>query len=180
MKKPVKIVIHVFLFSMALLVIAVNALTPGMPEVTEADLALPLQMEDGTVVTLGEVIRRDQAAEAALRTRAAAPRREPKAVRIARAVDILHGQGVFGLGLRRLAQGKPEEALTIWRAIPNEHRDYARAQRFIGYKIYDRALGEPAKGVAYVNRSIWNDPLSGNAWQDAARIYLHAALDAFR
>lgn len=180
MKKPVKIVIHVLMLSIALLVIAVNALTPGMPEVTEADLALPLELEDGTVTSLGALIERDQVKEARRRSREPAHVGEPKAQRIGRTLEFLRDRSVFGLGLRRLARGKTEEALTIWRAIPKEHHDYARAQRFIGYEIYDRTLGQPSKGVAYVNRSLWNDPLSGNAWQDAARIYLHTAIGVFR
>ena len=33
-------------------------------------------------------------------------------------------------------------------------------------------LGRPAAGLGYANRSLDADPLSGEAWQDASRVYL--------
>lgn len=181
MKRVLKILTLGPLALIGLLVLLVNLFTPGLPEITDAELAQPIQLEDGTVMTVGELVAREIAAEEheAESGAVAAPTApfEPGTLRIG---DLLRGRGAFNLGLRKLARGRTQDALAIWRAIPSDHHDYARAQRFIGYKIYDRQLGEPAKGVAYVNRSLWHDPLSGNAWQDAYRIYLDTALSAFR
>lgn len=165
---------------LVLFVLAVNLLTPGMPEVTEADLARPVQLDDGSVVSVGELIEREEALDPVPAELEIVPARNLDGSRARRRVNLIRGRGAFHLGLRRLAQGKADDALAIWRAIPPEHHDYARAQRFIGYKLYDRALGQPARGVAYVNRSLMSDPLSGNGWQDAVRIYWDAALGALR
>lgn len=92
----------------------------------------------------------------------------------------LHDRGtVVGLGRHLLARGRPKEALALMRAVPEDHPEYSRVQRFIGYEIFAKALQRPDQGVAYVNRSITADPTSGNAWQDAARIYWGAALSPF-
>ena len=179
MKKPIKTTLKVLVLGVLVLVTLVNVLTPGAPPVPEADLAMAVPLEDGTVITLGELIGRELEAEAAPEAATKEKRSKPTRDDPIAVLRLGEPKGVFGHGLRRLAQGRPDLALRMWRAIPEGHPDYARAQRFIGYKIYDRALGDPAQGVAYVNRSLWKDPLSGNAWQDAVRIYWHTAVDAF-
>ncbi len=180
MKKLIKFGVLFPLMGIVLFVIAVNLLTPGIPEVTEAELARPIQMDDGSVVPLRELIARSETLDAGPPELEIVPARDLDGSRMPRTVNLFRGRGAFHLGLRRLARGNTSDALAIWRAIPPEHHDYARAQRFIGFKLYDRALGQPAKGVAYVNRSLRSDPLSGNAWQDAVRIYWAAAVDVIR
>ena len=81
---------------------------------------------------------------------------------------------LFELAEHNHELGDLDAALALYRSVPRSHPEYAAAQRIIGWKIYARQLEQPRMGVAYVNRSLRADPLEGNAWQDAYRIYLQA------
>ena len=43
----------------------------------------------------------------------------------------------------------------------------------LGWNVYADELGDPGRGVAFVNLSLEADPFDGNAWQDAVRVYAH-------
>ena len=58
--------------------------------------------------------------------------------------------------------------------VDPSHPQYAKAMRFLGWEIYTRHHNTPERGVAYVNRALAADPLSGNAWQDISRAYVRA------
>ena len=81
--------------------------------------------------------------------------------------------GAFEAGLLEFRAGNLEDAAALFERVPEDHPQYSTAMRFLGWEIYTNALGDPKRGVAYVNRAIWSDPLSGTAWQDWGRTYLH-------
>ena len=58
--------------------------------------------------------------------------------------------------------------------------DYGLAQRRLGWEIQTRFEGDPLAGVGSVNRSLRANPLDGNAWQDASRVYLESVASIFR
>jgi len=78
---------------------------------------------------------------------------------------------IYGLAEYALDQGDLDQALALFRSLPEEHPRYGRAQRRIGWDIYTKGLDDPNRGLAFVNRSIRDDPTEGNAWQDAIRVY---------
>ena len=170
MKRILLILLICLLVLVTSTVVTVNLLAP-QPAGTSANLELPIELEDGSVVTVGALLEaeageaRDEAAPASGRR----PRSTPRSSR-----------RLFDIGMDQLTRGDTERALAVWEALPPSHPDYARAQRFIGWKIYDRRLDRPGAGVPYVNRSLVADPLSGNAWQDAVRIYWNALGGGFR
>lgn len=67
--------------------------------------------------------------------------------------------------------GSMEEAVAYWRQVPSGHREYARALRYIGWEVYADELGEPRRGLSYVHRSVLEEPLASNTWQDLGRTY---------
>ena len=81
--------------------------------------------------------------------------------------------GAFEAGLLEFRAGNFDDAAALFERVPPDHPQYAKAMRFLGWEIYTNALGDPKRGVAYVNRAIWSEPFSGNAWQDWSRTYLH-------
>jgi len=78
---------------------------------------------------------------------------------------------IYGLAEFALRQGDHEQALALYRSLPKEHPRYGRAQRRIGWDVYTKGLDDPDRGLAFVNRSVREDPTEGNAWQDAFRVY---------
>ena len=148
-------------------VVTVNLLA-SRPLEQPPNLELPIPLADGSVLTVRELLEAEPLE--------AAPDRGP-APSHAKAGS---SRRLFDIGMDQLARGDTERALAVWQAVPSNHPDYARAQRFIGWKIYDRELSRPGEGVSYVNRSLAADPLSGNGWQDAVRIYWNALGEGFR
>ncbi len=67
--------------------------------------------------------------------------------------------------------GRPEQAIALYRSVPKDHHSYARAQRHIGWKLYTKELDDPRRGIAFVNASVKADPFDGNAWEDLVRVY---------
>ncbi len=82
----------------------------------------------------------------------------------------------YDAGMDALSAGDHDTALELLRRVPEDHPDYARALRHIGWKIYASRLGDAKSGVAYVNRSLLLNPFDGNVWEDAFRIYVKSAL----
>ena len=87
--------------------------------------------------------------------------------------DELAAGDVYALARYNEALGKTEEALALYRSVPVGHPQYGRTQRRIGWDYYAKELGEPARGVPFVHASLAKNPTDGNAWQDAARVYVH-------
>lgn len=80
-------------------------------------------------------------------------------------------RAAVALAMGRLRAGAWEEAAALLEQVPPGSPVYAKAQRFLGYKVYARRMEEPRRAVRYVNASLAADPWDGNAWQDAARVY---------
>jgi hypothetical protein len=73
-------------------------------------------------------------------------------------------------GQRALVADDPLLAIAYFGQVPrSDAGEFSRAQRMIGYRVYTDRLERPAEGLRYVFRSVAAEPLSGNAWQDAAR-----------
>jgi hypothetical protein len=87
--------------------------------------------------------------------------------------------GAFEAGMLEFQAGNFDDAAALFERVPQDHPQYAMAMRFLGWEIFTKVRGESKRGVAYVNRAIWAEPLSGNAWQDLARTYLHRMSDWF-
>ncbi len=81
--------------------------------------------------------------------------------------------GAFEAGMLEFQAGNLDDAAALFERVPEDHPQYAKAMRFLGWEIFTIARGEPKRGVAYVNRALWADPLSGSAWLDWGRTYLH-------
>lgn len=79
--------------------------------------------------------------------------------------------GLLGHADRLLDEGKVDEALAVLQSIGPGDDHYARAQRKIGWDVMTKEKGQAARGVAYVNRCLAEDPFSGNAWEDATRVW---------
>ncbi|KAA3612892.1 MAG: hypothetical protein DWQ01_04090 [Planctomycetota bacterium] len=80
-------------------------------------------------------------------------------------------QGFIHFSRDLVSKGHVEEAITLLRSIPDDHPDFARAQRFIGWDLYTKELNQPRIGLTFVQRSIRESPTNGNAWQDAYRVF---------
>lgn len=74
----------------------------------------------------------------------------------------------------QIAQNDVPAAIALLRSIPDDHPKYARAQRYLGWDVFTRELEQPGQGLRFVNASLLKNPVEGNAWQDAYRVYLRA------
>jgi tetratricopeptide (TPR) repeat protein len=80
---------------------------------------------------------------------------------------------LYALARYNEALGNTEQALALYRSVPEGHPSFGRTQRRIGWDFYAQELDDPAKGVSFVHASLAENPMDGNAWQDAARVYVH-------
>jgi hypothetical protein len=85
----------------------------------------------------------------------------------------------YDVGLEAMRAGDHETALELLRRVPEDHPQHAKAMRYVGWNILARS-GRPKDGIAYVNRSLLENPFDGNVWQDAYRIYLESAFPSLR
>ena len=94
------------------------------------------------------------------------------------ALELAAHEDAFELGMQAFGENDLELAIQLWLTVPDEHPQYAKAQRFIGWEIYTERLGDPLRGLAFVNRAATHAPFDGNVWQDWSRTY--AALAGLR
>ena len=134
------------------------------------DPALPIQLADGTHLSLAEVLER---------TRQGLPL--PRA-RSPSGVEPLLPPGdegpadfapVFDLARHAADEGRLEEALALYLSIPPEDRNYARARRLVAWNILARDMHKPASGVRFVNDALAADPFEPKVWEDLWRVYGH-------
>ncbi len=85
------------------------------------------------------------------------------------------------LGEARVAMdaGLYPEALAYYMQVPKGDPNYARAQRFIGWKLYGDELERPLAGLKYVHRALLAEPFTSNSWEDASRAYGSAIKSVF-
>ena len=82
----------------------------------------------------------------------------------------------------RLHAGATEEALALYLSIKPSpwtlrDREYATAQRRIGWAIYGQS--DPHMAKPYLRRSLMADPFDGNGWQDSGRVWVPAMKSIF-
>jgi tetratricopeptide (TPR) repeat protein len=200
MFKVLKRLVLVTLLLTAAGIVVVNVLAVPLEELPPPDPAMVISMPDGPDRTLGELVALSEqaAAEGAVRdeARRLAARKaltdltevmnggdesqgpDPEELRAAlerwkvdRWAVPPDGSDLMELADYKRDMGEPEEAAALLRSIPDDHPQYARAMRKLGWNIYADDLGDPARGVAFVNLSLKADPFEGNAWQDAVRVY---------
>jgi hypothetical protein len=82
------------------------------------------------------------------------------------------GEDLVDLAEARLRAGDIGQALALYQSVGADHPRWADCQRRIGWDILTRERREPTRGVAFVNAALVAEPLQGNGWQDAARVYL--------
>jgi hypothetical protein len=193
MRHPVRWILAGTLLVPALLFVAANGLATSPDELPPPDPAMLIRMPDGRseplfrVIAGGSQAREDAGSDAhagpapehieagaadsgetvgRLAARLLAERRGPDGEPLPPADG-----DIYGLAEYSLRRGDHEQALALFRSLPPGHPRYARAQRRIGWDIYTKAMDEPDRGLAFVNRSVMDDPGEGNAWQDALRVY---------
>jgi len=81
------------------------------------------------------------------------------------------GADAWQAGHTAYNEGDMEAAGAYWRQVPEDDEDWARAQRFLGWKLHVQEQGTPRKALPYVHRSLLADPMNGNVWQDLGRTY---------
>ena len=164
-----------------LTVVAVNVAAPPMLDAPAPDPARSIALPDGSERALGELVDEALAElepETGTEETPAAPASPGEPV--PEAAPARPGLPVFEcdrsdlilLAEYQLELGRPADAIALLRSIPPDHPQHAKALRRLGWDCYAKAMDAPGKGVAFVNASIAKDPLDGNAWQDASRVYL--------
>lgn len=183
-----------------LLVVLVNVLALSGEAPPPPDPALVIELPGGARQPLGELLQawsaptedadpaptaalapsdtasRDTASRADARPAEAAFDAADLLERIERSREEFLRQGpppgdLFQLAEWHRAKGSHEQAAALYASVPRGHRSYARAQRRLGWDCYTRGDDEPARAVRHVHNSLAADPLDGNGWQDAARVY---------
>lgn len=87
---------------------------------------------------------------------------------------VVTDPAAYDIGMTAYRNGDFEAAREWLRRVPEDHPDYARAMRFLGFNVLARELGDPREGVRFVNASLLGNPFDGNVWQDLVRIYLRS------
>jgi hypothetical protein len=145
------------------------------------DLAMPIHQPDGTLLPLAEVIARANAPRPAEAPPVLLAPDTPAAfadtVRSPEALERLIQQQlereptVFRLAELARHEGRLDEALALYQSVPEDDDSWGRAQRRIAWDILTKGKGDPRRGVAYAQAALRADPLTGNTWHDAARVY---------
>jgi len=161
------------------LIVQVRSVDEPLPA---PDVAMPIHLEDGTVLPLAEVLARAQVEAVAppapppeLPAAQAPPAQalRPDELAVAERVraEIAAQSSVFHMAQRALLAGRNDEALALYQSIPEDDPDWASAQRQIGWHILTKGRGDPRRAVPYVQAALRREPLEGNSWQDLARVY---------
>ncbi|MFT5284201.1 MAG: hypothetical protein ACI8TQ_000357 [Planctomycetota bacterium] len=73
-------------------------------------------------------------------------------------LDSVDENDLFSLARFAIREKRYDEAMALYLSIPPGSEDYARAQRFIGWKLLTQEKGETDHSVSYVNRALFSDP----------------------
>ena len=84
------------------------------------------------------------------------------------------------LAEQRFRAGDFAQARALYASVAPDEPGYSLAQRRLGWEIQTKLDGDPLAGVGSVNRSLRADPMDGNAWQDASRVYVESLASLFR
>jgi len=192
LKRLVRWVLLPALLLIGVLVLVVNMLAEPSDLRPEDFAALPITLPDGGAMPMGELVELMRRGEADARLGASVEQIETTEVG-AGTVVVTDGNGerveqrvTFRwpppldpndpMSMARWAydNGRYDEALALFSAVPEDHEQYGRAQRYLGWELLTKTHDRPRAGLAHIHRALAADPLDGNHWQDAARIYLRA------
>ena len=181
--------------SVILIMVAVVQLVASRAERArlQVDLEMMITMPDGGVLPLREVLAPIESRSAASEAQLAAPSGAPEALRRdgepgeevadaaieARSAGVAQPITLCDLAEQRLRGGDIAQAKALYASVAPGDADYGLAQRRLGWEIQTRFEGDPLAGVGSVNRSLRANPLDGNAWQDASRVYLESVASIF-
>ena len=196
MKRALLRSVGVLLVLVLSLVGLVNVLAPRTSELPPPDLDLAIALPDGSERRLGDLMAPwtgEPPAEPELGLEVVEPRdaptvgsfplpeaeglepREVAELMIERALRESSlppdGSDPFALAEWHRRVGDLSQARALYQALPEWHPRWGRAQRRLAWDVLTRAEDEPAQGVPYAHKALADDPLDGNAWQDAARVY---------
>lgn len=93
--------------------------------------------------------------------------------------DSPFGRSLYDLGLLALEEGRVEQGVALLRSIPRDDRQYSRAQRYLGWKLYTQEQDNPELGMSYMLASLRASPFEGNVWQDLYRVSFRAMTPSF-
>ena len=197
MKRVIKFVLLPLVLLVLVVVVAFHGLAQPVAYDREAYVDLPITLSDGEQVPLGGLVERRE--ERAAEREAA---REPEAdeeAGAAREVDRGEIRTVIRSGadagsiletLRRAGvpmspsseivwlardayqNGRLDEAVALLNEIPPGDEQYSRAQRYLGWEVLTERGGRPRAGLAHMHKALQADPLDGENWQDASRVFL--------
>jgi hypothetical protein len=96
---------------------------------------------------------------------------EPDLDEIPAHLVLPRGADAWDAGRKAHDAGELEEAVAYWKQVSEDHPEYARSLRYIGWEVYAGERDEPRKALPYVHRCVLEAPFDGNTWQDLARTY---------
>ena len=79
---------------------------------------------------------------------------------------------IVWLARKAYNDGRLDEAVALLNEVPRGDPEYSRAQRYLGWEVLTERGGNPRAGLAHMREAIHADPLDGENWQDAARVFL--------
>lgn len=183
-------------FAVLLIMVVVVQLAASRAEHAQpqVDLDMMITMPSGGSRPLREVLARVEPRAAASETKGTPPSERPDPLRrdeergedvVERAFDAQVAGGaelptLCALAEQRFRAGDFAQARALYASVAPDEPGYSRAQRRIGWEIQTKLEGDPLAGVGSVNRSLLADPLDGNVWQDASRVYVESLASLFR
>ncbi len=191
MKRALLWIVTPIVLLLVLLVVVANVIADPASDLPPPDPSLVITLPDGDRVPLGELVARSRGSRDAEPPAPAGPATgEPADATAADdGIEVVQGEDgdtlvrftwpppvdpddVFSLGRHAMRDGRTEEALALLQSVPEDHPQYSRAQRYIGWELLTLRMDKPGLGLAYMNRALDARPLDGENWQDASRVYL--------
>jgi tetratricopeptide (TPR) repeat protein len=84
---------------------------------------------------------------------------------------LVPGEDPWDFGWAAYQEGDFEQAAAYWKQIPEDHPQYSRSLRYLGWELQAGEFNEPRKALGYVHQSVLEAPFDGNTWQDLGRTY---------
>jgi len=176
------------------LITAVNMIAVPMSAVLPPDPAMIIELPDGATLRLDALVEAfaaeipadlgtdPEAAAEALPDLQRLPERpeDLTSAEVRELMRSLHerytgarppGKDLFSLAEWNRHNGNLDQAQALYESVGEDDPKWSLARRRLAWDVYTKGHKTPARGVAYAHQSLQSDPLDGNAWQDAARVY---------